>query len=101
MFDGNKSNISILANMRKQINGIFHIGKKVVKMKKYFASFEGFSKGYNGWVIYYSTLKKSNLGDYIASNGYRTETFFDTLEECINSVSEIRNSGIYNFIELS
>ena len=74
--------------------------KKVVKMKKYFASFEGFSKGYNGWVIYYSTLKKSNLGDYIASNGYRTDTFFDTLEECINSVSEIRNSGIYNFIEL-
>ena len=75
--------------------------KKVVKMKKYFTSFEGFSKGYNGWVIYYSTLKKSNLGDYIASNGYRTDKFFDTLEECINSVSEIRNSGIYNFVELS
>ena len=75
--------------------------KKVVKMKKYFTSFEGFSKGYNGWVIYYSTLKKSELGYYIASNGYRTDKFFDTLEECINSVSEIRNSGIYNFIELS
>ena len=46
-------------------------------------------------------IKTSNFGDYIASNGYRTDKIFDTLEECINSVSEIRNSGIYNFIELS
>ena len=57
-------------------------------MKKYYCSFEGASKvGGNGWVIYHTDC----FPPYTK--------IWNTLEEAINSVREIRDSGIYKFVE--
>ena len=59
-----------------------------MKDKKYYCSFEGASKiGGNGWAIYYT----NKIPLY-------TKTW-NTLEEAINSIREIRDTGIYKLME--
>lgn len=82
------------------MNRVFHGG---MKMKKYFASFEGISKGYNGWFIYYGKLSETTIKGFYRCNGKLIEKSecFDTLIDCVNSVAEIRKSGIYKLIEVA
>lgn len=72
-------------------------------MEKYFASFEGISKGYNGWFIYHGKVSESIHESFYVCNGKTIEKSkcFDTLEDCVNSVSEIRRSGIYKLVEVA
>lgn len=59
-----------------------------MKDKKYYCSFEGTSKiGGNGWAIYHT----NKIPLY-------TKTW-NTLEEAINSIREIRDTGIYKLVE--
>lgn len=69
---------------------------------KYFASFEGISKGYNGWFIYHGKVSETTLEGFYRCKGHFIEKSkcFDTLADCTNSVAEIRNSGIYKLVEV-
>ena len=84
MFDGNKSNISILANMRKQINGIFHIGKKVVNMKYRLTLINR-----NGYTIKkdFRTIKEAKS----YASFYPLESFFGWIYDKINDAMICQN----------